>query len=64
MDITFVETQKATKKTQKKEEKIQETIYSLNSEKTMKTFFSYSKKKWFLRIRKIQKIKTHPPFLS
>ena len=30
----------------------------------MNTFFSYSKKKWFLRIRKIQKIKTHPTFLN
>ena len=52
VELTFVETQKTVKKTQKKEEKIQKIIYFLNSEKTMKTSFYYFQKNDFWENRK------------
>ena len=51
---------KQLRKYKKKKEKTRKTIYSMNNEQTMKTSFLLFLKKWFLRIRKTQKTKTHP----
>ena len=56
MELTFVETQKTAKKTQK-------TIYSLNNEKTMKASFYCSQKSGFWEHRKHKKQK-HTLFLE
>ena len=59
--LTFVKTQKTIKKTQKEErENTKNNLYSLNSEKAIKTIFLLLSKKWFLRIQKTQKTKTRP----
>ena len=47
VELTFVENKKQLRKHKKKEEKTRKTIYSLNSEKTMKTSFYYFQKSDF-----------------